>query len=183
MSVLLAQRPVLSLEVPVSPGSAEIIDLRVRNMMKPVYLEATKANLEWLFNWTEKETITVGRKRKERPASANVNTSMSSGEKEVFFSRKESCWYCRGPLGTKLFKVNGVGPDGTPLSENAYRTHLDAQKERAEKELRRQKQVPELAEASQEAVAPVVRASESRDCDSCDEFDGVQGLDDDDIFG
>ena len=56
----------------------------------------------------------------------------SSHMNQVFFSRIENAWVCRGDGCRKPFHVRRTGPDGQMLDAAAYRSVLLAQKAAAE---------------------------------------------------
>ncbi len=123
---------VVRVTLPKGPGSAETVTLQGFTKRGRSYLELSGPVLAWMYEWCDSEV-----KRPKRPSARN-ELDASSVCPRVFFSRSECCWICRGPLGSKKFKVARTTASGCPLDASAFRRLMQEQKEAAEREMQEQ---------------------------------------------
>ena len=123
---------ILEISVPAAPNSQNHVTLQALRKARSVYLEIGPASFSWLLGWCDAEIAQP--KRKAPSIVEKTNTP------NVFWSRSEQSWVCRGPVRTKKFRVQSVGPSGAHIQGEDYKRLFLAQKDFAMQELHRQNQ-------------------------------------------
>jgi hypothetical protein len=146
---MLKDHPVISVMVPLSPQSSATTDLVMKNDMVKLFLEVNAKSLDWMIAW-----VTVEQKKGPLPQPPQSGENAHCDAGKVFFSRRENCWYVRGPLRTKKFSIADKGTSSTPMNFSGHQIAMASMKNAAEEELSRQ-----LLEASAAAVGQGVTVS------------------------
>jgi hypothetical protein len=121
---------ILEITVPDGPGSENLVTLQAMRKARSVYLAVAPASFSWMLGWCDAEIA--------KPKRTTPSTAEKSNTPNVFWSRTEQSWVCRGPVRTKKFRVQSVGPSGEQIQGESYKRLFLAQKEFALQELHRQ---------------------------------------------
>ena len=130
---MLKDNPVHSVAVPLAPRSEATIALVMKNDMIKVYLEVNAKSLDWMIAWVAAE-----QKKGPLPQQPTSGENMHCDTGKVFFSRRENCWYVRGPLRTKKFSISDKGTTSTPMKFQSHQIAMSSMKKAAEEEFERQ---------------------------------------------
>ena len=131
---------VVDLEVPGSgagpgEGAAALVPLKgLRRSRGVLLLEFSHKSLVWMSEFVSHSS---GRPKRALQRHESIQ---KSPDINVFYSRSDESWVCRGPLSTRKFKVQRTAQDGSALGVSCFRAYMDKQRLAAQSEMTKQRE-------------------------------------------